>query len=92
LGLFTALITLPLAPVRGVAWIAEHVAEEAERQCYDEGRIRGELLALELEAEDGKLSERERCAREAELLERLAVAQTWTDTRGPKLREETVDG
>ncbi len=53
MGLFTGLITLPLAPVRGVVWIAEQVAEEIDRELYDEGSIRRELLQLELDFEDG---------------------------------------
>ena len=40
MGLFTGLLTLPLAPVRGVVWVAEQVAQEADRQLYDEDRIR----------------------------------------------------
>jgi hypothetical protein len=75
MGLFIGLLTLPLAPVRGVAWVAEQVTAEAERQLYDESRIRGELLALELEAEDGTIEEDERRSREDDLFGRLAVAQ-----------------
>jgi hypothetical protein len=75
MGLFTALATLPLAPVRGVAWVAEQVAEEADRQLYDEGSIRREMLQLELDFDDGKIDQIERQRREEELLERLAVSQ-----------------
>jgi hypothetical protein len=75
MGLFTGLLTLPLAPVRGVVWVADQLAEEAERQLYDEDRIRSELLQLELEADDGLITDEERARREDELLERLAIAQ-----------------
>jgi hypothetical protein len=75
MGLFTALATLPLAPVRGVAWVAEQVAEEADRQLYDEGSIRREMLQLELDYDDRKIDQIERQRREEELLERLAVSQ-----------------
>ncbi len=75
MGLFTGLLTLPLAPVRSVAWVAEQVTEEAERQLYDEDRIRAEMLQLELDAEDGVIDEDERREREEELFDRLAVAQ-----------------
>jgi hypothetical protein len=74
MGLFTGLLTLPLAPVRGVMWVAEQVTEEAQKQLYDEDRIRGELLQLELDAEEGKIGEEERRRMEDELFERLAVA------------------
>lgn len=75
MGFFTGLLTLPLAPVRGVTWVAEQVTEEAERQLYDEDRIRAELLQLELDAEDGAIDEEEQREREEELFDRLAVAQ-----------------
>src|SRR5947209_8619752 len=52
MGLFTGLLTLPLAPVRGVVWIAEQVMEEMERELYDEDSIRRELV--QLEPDDGK--------------------------------------
>jgi hypothetical protein len=73
MGLFTGLVTLPLAPVRGVVWIAEQVMEEMERELYDEDSIRRELVQLELDFEDGLIDEEERQVRENELLERLAV-------------------
>ena len=34
-GLMTGLLGLPLAPVRGVLWVAEQVREHAEEQYYD---------------------------------------------------------
>jgi hypothetical protein len=71
-GLFTGLLTLPLAPARGVMWVLEQVVEEAERQMYDEQSIRRELLELELEFDEGKLDADERERREQELLDRLA--------------------
>jgi hypothetical protein len=75
MGLFTGLLTLPLAPVRGVGWVAQQVADEAERQLYDEDRIRAELLQVELDAEEGKLDPEEQQRMEEELFERLAAAQ-----------------
>jgi hypothetical protein len=87
MGLFTALLTLPIAPVRGVVWVAEQVTEEAERQLYDEDRIRGELLQLELDANEGKIDEEEQRRLEDELFERLAVAQALSTER-----EERSDG
>jgi hypothetical protein len=74
MGLFTGLITLPLAPVRGVVWIAEQVMEEMERELYDEDSIRRELVQLELDFEDGLIDEEERKVREDALLERLAIS------------------
>jgi hypothetical protein len=48
MGLFSALVTLPLAPVRGVAWIGEQVREVAERE-HGQRRSAGQRLA-EIEA------------------------------------------
>ncbi len=75
MGLFTGLLTLPLAPVRGVVWVAEQLVEESERRLYDEGSIRAELLDLELQVADGELGPEEARARENELLDRLAISQ-----------------
>jgi hypothetical protein len=88
MGLFTGLITLPLAPVRGVVWIAEQVQAEMERELYDEDSIRREMLQLELDYEDGLIEEGERQVREEALLDRLAMSQG--DNAHPA--EEAVDG
>lgn len=66
---------MPLAPVRATGWLAKQIAEEAEREMYDEDRIRRELLDLELEADEEDLSPEERAHREDELLIRLATAR-----------------
>jgi Gas vesicle protein G len=88
MGLFTGLITLPLAPVRGVVWIAEKVAEEIDRELYDEDSIRREMVQLELDHEDGLIDEGERQVREEALLERLAIGQGGDAYPA----QETVDG
>jgi hypothetical protein len=87
-GLFTGLLTLPLAPVRGVVWVAEALVEEAERQLYDERAIRRDLLALELAFEDGEIDELERRDREEELLQRLEISRA----RAAAAREEASHG
>jgi hypothetical protein len=84
MGLFTGLLTLPLAPVRGVVWVSEKLMEEAERQYYDEGAIRAELLELELEADRGNLSPQEIRAREDALLQRLSESQAMRQDSGPR--------
>ena len=75
MGLFTGLLTLPLAPLRGAVWVADQVAQEAERQLYDEDRIRAQLMQLEMDADDGLIDEEEREVQEKELLDRLAEAR-----------------
>ena len=75
MGLLETLITLPLAPVRGVAWIVEQVADEADRQMFDETRIRAELLQLELDYDEGRVHDEERAAIEDELLAGLTITR-----------------
>jgi len=87
MGLFSFLVTLPVAPVRGVVWVAEQVAEEAERELYDESAIRRELLQLELDHEDGLVGREERAAREEELVTRLLAT-----ARRASLDQEVIDG
>src|SRR4051794_27334191 len=75
MGLFKELVLLPLAPVRGTAWVAEQIAGEAERQLYDEDSIKREMLQLEIDFDEGRLGEKERATKEDELLERLAISR-----------------
>jgi gas vesicle protein GvpG len=91
-GLFTGLLTLPLAPVRGVVWVADHLMEEAERELYDEDRIRAQLMQLEFDAEEGRLSELEVQAREDSLLERLAISQSRRAESAPGWRITDLEG
>jgi Gas vesicle protein G len=74
-GLITGLLTLPLAPVRGVAWVAEKVAEEAELELYDENRIMRELAELEAAHDQGQLSDEQFEADVDLLLERLQIGR-----------------
>ena len=82
MGLFTGLLTLPLAPVRGVGWVAEQLLEQAEAELYDEGRIMGEIAALERAHEAGEISEAQLEENTDVLLERLEEARRYHDQRG----------
>jgi glycine/D-amino acid oxidase-like deaminating enzyme len=75
MGLFTALATLPLAPVRGAAWVVQQVAEEAERELYDESRMRRELLQLELDHDSGLVNDETYKEQADELLALMAEAR-----------------
>jgi Gas vesicle protein G len=75
MGLFSGLVTLPLAPVRGAAWVTKQVADEADRQLYDEDQIRREMLQLEIDYDEGKIGDEERAREEDALFERLEVAR-----------------
>jgi hypothetical protein len=74
MGLITALLTLPLAPVRGTAWLAEQIREEAERQHDSESALRRQLANLEMEHDLGEIGDEEYRQREEMLLDALAEA------------------
>jgi cytochrome c-type biogenesis protein CcmI len=74
-GLFTGLLTLPLAPVRGTMWIAEQVAAQAARELGDEATIRRQLAELELRHDLGEIDDDEYEQAEDALLERLLSAR-----------------
>lgn len=98
MGLFKELVMLPLAPVRGTVWVADVLAEEAERRLYDEDAIKREMLQLEIEADEGALSEAERAVKEDELLDRLAISRQRQAEEAellepePPTQEESGDG
>lgn len=72
MGFLTDLLTLPvLGPLKAAAWIARTVAEQAERELYDEDAVRGQLQELELRYDLGEISEEEHLAAEERLLARL---------------------
>jgi hypothetical protein len=86
-GLVTGLLGLPLAPVRGVIWLAEQILEQprltstntprrpggtvAEEQHYDPARIRAQLGQVDETRRSGELPEEECVEIENELLQRL---------------------
>jgi ribosome assembly protein YihI (activator of Der GTPase) len=82
MGLITGILTLPLAPVRGVVWVAERVREQAEAELYDENRIMHELTELEAAKDAGELEEQEFNSRVDELLERLEIGRQLQLERG----------
>lgn len=78
MGLVTGLLTLPLAPVSGVVWLAERVTEQAERQWYDPASIRRQLAQLEEARDAGEISEQECAELEDELVQRLLACNEGT--------------
>jgi len=63
--------TILLAPLKGVVWLGKKINEVAENQLYDEGRVKEELMALQLQFELDQISEQEYDEKEKELLARL---------------------
>jgi hypothetical protein len=69
--LLTGLITLPLAPVRGVAWLAEQVLDQATHEAYDPAETYQRLAELDEAREAGEISAEECAAAEEALVARL---------------------
>lgn len=75
MGLITGLLTLPLAPVRGVDWIAEQVRQEAERQWMDPAALQEALADVQARREVGLIEDVEADRLEGELIERVLASQ-----------------
>jgi len=72
MGLITGLLTLPLAPARGVVWLAQIIQEEAEQMSQlDEPAILAALQQLEAARETGDFTEDEIEEAENELVDQL---------------------
>ena len=81
MGLITALLGLPLAPLRGTVAVAEQVLKQAEAEFYDPSRIRAELEQVARRRESGELSDAEATAWEEELVQRLLDAPAREEQR-----------
>lgn len=84
MGLISGLLTLPLAPVRGVIWVAEKLDDAAERELHDPGVLRAQLALLNEEFENNTITQEEFEREEERLLDRLhaaRVGRTQTERR-----------
>jgi hypothetical protein len=71
MGLISGLLTLPLAPVRGVAWIGGVLTEEAERQLEQANSPERRLAELELLRARGEVTEEEAATIEGEIVDAM---------------------
>ncbi len=78
----TGLLLLPLAPVRGTLWVADHLLQEAERQAGDPRAVQARLAALNRALEEGAIDEAAFEAEEERLLARLDSPVRYTGRRG----------
>jgi hypothetical protein len=82
MGLISGIFTAPLAPIKGVVWIAEQVHDQAMRELYDPDSIQRALDQVQLDREMGVIDDEEADRREDELLERLIEAKRGGDPYG----------
>ncbi len=82
MGLFTGLLTLPFAPVRGVIWLGERLLDQAYRELNDPETIYQRLEEIEEARASGELSAQDSADAEAELVARLMRAYGRDDPAG----------
>ncbi|MEN3341225.1 MAG: hypothetical protein V7644_629 [Actinomycetota bacterium] len=75
MGIVTGLLTLPLAPVRATAWVAEQLRAEAERELDDPERLRRQLETVQVAYELGEIGLAEYEQAEEQILARLIALE-----------------
>ncbi|MGW7274370.1 gas vesicle protein GvpG [Streptomyces sp. Je 1-332] len=55
MGLISGILLLPLAPIRGVGWIADRLIEAAEDELYSPDAVRARLAALNEALDQGDI-------------------------------------
>jgi hypothetical protein len=60
-----------LAPLKGVIWMGQKLSDMAQEELCDEGRIKEELMRLQLQFELDEISQQEYDQKETELLDHL---------------------
>ncbi|MBF6228230.1 gas vesicle protein GvpG [Nocardia abscessus] len=76
MGLLSTILTLPVAPVRGVIWLGELIQDQVEQQLHDPAAMRRELEEIDAAAAAGQLSEEERKQAQQAVLDRMTNRQT----------------
>ena len=60
-----------LAPLKGVVWLGGKINDVAEQELNDVGRIKEELMALQVRFEMDEITEQQYTEQERNLLDRL---------------------
>jgi hypothetical protein len=71
MGLFSAILGLPLAPVRCVISLGEVLQRRAEEELHDPSAVRRELEQLEQARAAGEISAEEEATAERQIVARL---------------------
>ncbi|WP_280250767.1 gas vesicle protein GvpG [Nocardia abscessus] len=75
MGLLSTILTLPVAPVRGVIWLGELIQDQVEQKMHDPAVMRRELEEIDAAAAAGQLSEEERKQAQQAVLDRMTGRQ-----------------
>ena len=83
MGLFSGLLNLPLAPVRGLVWLGEVLLDEADRELNNPEAIYRRLEEIDEARASGELSEQECAIAETALMAQLMRARARVGPGGP---------
>ena len=75
MGLLSGLVLLPLAPVRGVAWVAEVLAEEADRQLEEQQSPQRRLAELDVLRASGRITDEDAARMEADIIDAMLARE-----------------
>ena len=75
--LFKLLAAPVTAPVSGFNFILKQLIEMAEKELYDPERIRERILLLQMQLEQGEITEEEYNAQEGELMAQWRAAREY---------------
>ncbi|MER7454255.1 gas vesicle protein GvpG [Nocardia beijingensis] len=74
-GVVTSILSLPLAPVRGVIWLGELIQDQVDQKMHDPALMRRELEEIDAAAAAGQMSEEERRQAQQAVLDRMTGRQ-----------------
>jgi len=82
-GLIKELVLLPVAPLRFTGWVAEQLADEADRQQFGAAAGVQQLEEIEQARDSGEIDEEEAARHEGEVLEtQMSRAEPEEGTEG----------
>jgi hypothetical protein len=74
-GLIKELVLLPVAPVRGVLWVTERIAEEVERKQFTPAAAVQHLEEIDQQRRRGELDEETAREREEQVIEQQLLTR-----------------
>jgi hypothetical protein len=82
MGILSKILLLPVTgPLDGTLWVADKLLEQAEAEIYDDGKVRAQLVELELRLDLGEIDEDAYLAAEELLLARLREIREYKAAR-----------
>jgi hypothetical protein len=63
--------TILLAPLRGVMWMGQKINDVVDQELNDAGRVKEDLMALQMQFEMSQITEQEYTEKERDLLDKL---------------------